>query len=85
MPDSDRFESELASILVSLTDSTIEQRPGLDELTAAHPHLATELRELWGTIMVVEAVAQNSPASGSNLSSGGSHHRSDPAAGAGRL
>jgi len=48
-----------------LTDSTSEHRPGLEELTAAHPHLATELRELWGTVMVVDAVAQNSPTNGS--------------------
>ena len=64
MPDADRNEIELAAILDRLTDSTIEHRPSLDELTAEHPHLADELRELWGTIMVIDAVAQHSHANG---------------------
>ena len=64
MPNSDSHELELAAILERLTDSTVEQRPSLEELTAAHPHLAEELRELWGAVMVVEAVAKNSKANG---------------------
>lgn len=64
MPDADQNEIELAAILDRLTDSTIEHRPGLDELTAEHPHLAKELRELWGTIMVIDAVAQKTHSDG---------------------
>ncbi|NOZ40520.1 MAG: serine/threonine protein kinase [Planctomycetes bacterium] len=60
VPDADPNELQLAAILDRLTDSTVEQRPGLEELTAAHPHLAAELRALWGTVMVVEAVAEHS-------------------------
>jgi len=60
MLTSEQLELELAAILDRLTDSAVEQRPGLEELTAAHPHLATELRKLWGTVMVVEAVAEHS-------------------------
>ena len=60
MPDPNPIELELAVILDRLTDSTAEHRPSLEELTAAHPHLADDLRELWGTVMVVEAVAEHS-------------------------
>ena len=65
MSDSDSRELELAAILERLTDSTVALRPSLEELTAAHPHLAAELRDLWGAVMVVEAVAQKSLAGGS--------------------
>lgn len=60
MPDSEQIDLELAAILDRLTDSTIDQRPGLEELTAEYPHLADELRQLWGTVMVVDAVALQS-------------------------
>ncbi len=66
MADPNQNEIELAAILDRLTDSTIDCRPGLDELTAEHPHLADELRELWGTIMVIDAVAQKSYANGTS-------------------
>ncbi len=58
--NSKSLEYELAAILDRLTNSTVEFQPSLEELTAAHPHLAAELRELWGTVMVVEAVAEHS-------------------------
>lgn len=66
MLNAEQNEIELAAILDRLTDSTIDQRPGLEELTAEHPHLADELRELWGTIMVIDAVAENSLANGTS-------------------
>ncbi len=66
MADPDQKEIELAAILDRLTDSSIDRRPGLEELTAEHPHLADELRELWGTIMVIDAVAQKSYANGAS-------------------
>ena len=69
MSDAEQNEIELAAILDRLTDSTIEFRPSLDELTAEHPHLASELRELWGTVMVVDAVAQQSRANGTTTPS----------------
>ncbi|MBD15674.1 MAG: protein kinase [Planctomycetaceae bacterium] len=58
MPDSPNTDIELAEILDRLTCDSVEKRPTLEEITAAYPDLATELRELWGTIMVVDAVAQ---------------------------
>ena len=60
MLDSETHEMELAAILERLTDSAVGQRPNLEELTAAHPHLAAEVGELWGTEMVVDAGAQDS-------------------------
>lgn len=66
MSTTEQHELELAAILDRLTDSTIEQRPSLEELTAAHPHLAEDLRELWGTIMVIDAVATNAKAGSSS-------------------
>ena len=65
MTNSNTIELELAKILEQLTDATLERRPSLAELTSEHPHLADELRELWGTMMVVEAVAHHSHTNGS--------------------
>ncbi len=53
----EEHDRELAEILQGLTDSSVEERPSLDELASRHPHLAQELRELWGAVMVVDAVA----------------------------
>ena len=58
--DSDTLDSELAAILERLTDSRIEDRPTLQDLMDQYPHLSQALRELWGTIMVVDAVALHS-------------------------
>jgi len=60
MATTEQDEVELAAILDRLTDSTVECRPTLEDLTTAYPHLSSQLRELWGTVMVVEAVAMNS-------------------------
>jgi len=59
-PQFEQQDQQLAEILTQLTDTPDDQRPTLAELTAKYPHLAVELRELWGTIMVVDAVAKNS-------------------------
>ena len=64
MANTETIEFELAAILQQLTDAEVGQRPSLEALTAKHPHLADELRDLWGTIMVVEAVAQQSHTEG---------------------
>lgn len=64
MSNSEELEMQLAEILDRLTDSHADERPTLEQLIAEHPHLAEELRELWGTVMVVEAVAQRSHANG---------------------
>ncbi len=58
-PDAQR-DRQLADILTQLTDPRSTSRPNFEELTAAFPHLAEEVRELWGTAMVVEAVAERS-------------------------
>jgi len=50
-------DQQLADILTRLTDSHADVRPSLEEITAAFPHLAEEVRDLWGTAMVVDAVA----------------------------
>lgn len=60
MTTSESIEIQLAAILERLTDSSPAMRPSLEELTAESPHLADELRELWGTVMVVDALAQKS-------------------------
>ena len=57
---SDLRDRKLADILERLMDSTVEKRPPLQELTAAHPELADELRDLWGAVMVADAVAGHS-------------------------
>ena len=53
-------DERLAKILQDVTDTSPEDRPQLGELIAHHPDLAAPLRELWGAVMVVEAVAQHS-------------------------
>ena len=54
---SDDRDQLLADILEQLTDSSSDQRPTLEEAAAAHPEFADELREIWGAVMVVDAVA----------------------------
>jgi serine/threonine-protein kinase len=56
----DARDLELAEILNRLTDRKKGARPALEELTAAHPHLAQELKALWGTALMVDAVASHS-------------------------
>ena len=58
--DSDAHELELAEILNQLTDRENVARPTLEELISAHPHLAKELKALWGTALMVDAVAGRS-------------------------
>ena len=53
-------ELELARILSELSETPSPQRPSLDQLVADYPHLEADLRLLWGTAMVVDAVAQHS-------------------------
>lgn len=47
----------LASILQQVADAPDSKRPPLAKLVERHPELADDLRELWGTVMVVEALA----------------------------
>ncbi len=58
-PEADR-ETRLADLLQSLSDMPSDERPPLERLAEEHPDLADDLRELWGTMMVVEAVAHQS-------------------------
>jgi serine/threonine-protein kinase len=58
LPDVDDRDLELAEILAQMTERV--PRPTLEQLTAAHPHLADELRALWGTALLVDAVASHS-------------------------
>lgn len=60
MTTPESHDEQLAEILERLTDSTLDWKPDLEELTNQYPHLADDLRELWGTIMVVDAVASYS-------------------------
>jgi serine/threonine-protein kinase len=60
LADSDARDLELAEILNRLTDRKNGKRPTLEELAAAHPHLAQELKALWGTALMVDAVASHS-------------------------
>lgn len=52
----DERDLELAEILAQLSERR-EPRPTLEQVTADHPHLASELRALWGTALLVDAVA----------------------------
>lgn len=54
------YDEQLADVLRSVSETPAEQRPSLDELADRYPLLADELRELWGAVMVVEAVAEHS-------------------------
>lgn len=58
--DSDAHDLELAEILNQLTDRENVARPTLEELISVHPHLAKELTALWGTALMVDAVAGRS-------------------------
>ncbi len=53
-------DQQLADLFAKLTAPRSAARPNLEELVRDHPHLAEELRELWGTAMVVDAVADSS-------------------------
>lgn len=56
----DRRELELADVLKELTETPPSQRPTLQAVTARHPRLAEELRSLWGTVLLVDAIADQS-------------------------
>src|SRR5262245_7607556 len=56
--DREAQDQELAAILEQATASSADFRPSLEAITGAHPHLASELRQLWGTVMIVDAVAR---------------------------
>ena len=56
--DIQQRDQQLADILAQVTELPADRRPQLQELISTHPHLADELRQLWGTIMVVDAVAE---------------------------
>jgi serine/threonine-protein kinase len=57
--NSEQRDLELAAIFADITDRSASQRPSLEQLTTAHPHLADELRALWGTALLVDAVASH--------------------------
>jgi hypothetical protein len=58
MTDDER-EQELAAVLERVTDAPTAERPTLEHLVASYPHLAPELREVWGALMVADAVAEH--------------------------
>jgi predicted Ser/Thr protein kinase len=57
--DADERDLQLAEILARLSEPG-EHRRTLEQLTSEHPHLANELRALWGTALLVDAVAVHS-------------------------
>lgn len=59
-PDINARDAELAEILASVSERCGGVAPSLEQLTEDHPHLAAELRALWGTAMLVDAVAHHS-------------------------
>lgn len=63
MDSVDARDEQLAALLQQVTDAPPESRPSLEELTAAHPDLADDLRELWGAVMIADAVASRDPES----------------------
>ncbi|MEQ8209061.1 MAG: serine/threonine-protein kinase [Lacipirellulaceae bacterium] len=60
MQETTERDERLAAILQEVTDANSADRPHLDDLIREHPDLAEDLRELWGAVMVVDAVAANS-------------------------
>ncbi|MAT70263.1 MAG: protein kinase [Planctomycetaceae bacterium] len=61
MDSTDARDEQLAAILQQVTDAPAESRPSLEKLTADHPDLADDLRELWGAVMIADAVASRDP------------------------
>jgi len=66
-------DEQLAEILTEVKDAAPDKRPSLSELTSAHPHLADELRALWGTAMLVDAVANASQSDPESTVAHGGH------------
>jgi len=54
-------DEELAEVLSAFAETPPANRPSLESLIRQYPHLAEELRALWGTAMLVDAVANHSP------------------------
>jgi serine/threonine protein kinase len=52
-------DEELAAVLERVMEAPSGARPSLDALVAEHPHLAAALREVWGAVMVADAVAEH--------------------------
>src|SRR6267154_962184 len=56
----DERDEQLARVLNELADAQRAGRaPNLDDAIRAHPELAGELRDLWGAVMVADAVASH--------------------------
>jgi tRNA A-37 threonylcarbamoyl transferase component Bud32 len=56
-PELDEYEQRLADCLSELADAVAKDPTlSLDRACQRHPEFASDLRELWGTIMVTEAV-----------------------------
>lgn len=59
-PDPDQLDQQLAQLLDELTHrAQLGEVVDLDVVTREHPHLADELREVWGAVMLADAVALN--------------------------
>jgi serine/threonine protein kinase len=63
MPDEQR-DAELAAVLERVLESPTVARPSLDALVAEYPHLADDLRAVWGALMIADAVAEHHTRSG---------------------
>jgi serine/threonine-protein kinase len=61
-PDDSPHDLRLAEILDRALAGSAASRPTLEQLAARHPEFADELRQLWGAVMVVDAVAAGSTA-----------------------
>jgi serine/threonine-protein kinase len=59
---SQQQEERLAGLLAELTDRwTAGDDVDIDRIAAEHPELGDELRELWGAVMLADAVSSQSP------------------------
>ncbi|MFO0902400.1 MAG: serine/threonine-protein kinase [Pirellulales bacterium] len=66
--DDDERDQRLADLLTQLSDRLrAGQRVELEVECAAHPDLAAELRQLWGAVLVADAVGGSSGASHADL------------------
>ncbi|TWT38634.1 serine/threonine-protein kinase [Blastopirellula retiformator] len=56
--DADQRDERLAALIDQLTaEAKAGKLIDLDQVTASHPDLASDLRELWGAVMLADAVA----------------------------
>ena len=66
--NNDERDSLIATIVENLTEKAQSGQPvDINAALDQHPDIATELREIWGTLMIANAVAPSSAASDGHI------------------